>query len=52
MSNDSRFIGFVDRERILGRCASVDIKDPVSGKAIVKAAQMIDEAKGTAKAAR
>jgi DNA-directed RNA polymerase subunit beta' len=30
-------------ERILGRCASVDVKDPISGKAIVKAAQMIDE---------
>ena len=30
-------------ERIIGRFASVDIKDPLSGKVIVKAATMIDE---------
>jgi DNA-directed RNA polymerase subunit beta' len=31
-------------ERILGRTASADIKDPLSGKAVVKAGTLIDEA--------
>src|SRR5262249_4324820 len=31
-------------ERILGRCASEDIKDPLSGKTIVPAGELIDEA--------
>ena len=30
-------------ERILGRCAAVDIVDPVSGEVVVKAGEMIDE---------
>ncbi|HJR20357.1 MAG TPA: DNA-directed RNA polymerase subunit beta', partial [Dongiaceae bacterium] len=30
-------------DRILGRTASEDVKDPLSGKTIVKAAEMIDE---------
>jgi DNA-directed RNA polymerase subunit beta' len=30
-------------ERILGRCASVDVKDPMTGEIIVKAAEMIQE---------
>jgi len=30
-------------ERILGRCASVDVKNPLDGKTIVKAGEMFDE---------
>ncbi|MDA1089034.1 MAG: DNA-directed RNA polymerase subunit beta' [Proteobacteria bacterium] len=30
-------------EQILGRCASVDIKDPITNKTLVKAGEMMDE---------